>query len=654
MNIFCPMELNPQQQNAVEHMGNHVLVLAGAGTGKTRTIIARAAFLIKSGVEPGRILLLTFTRRAAAEMVHRLNTEVGPDASRILGGTFHHFCLYTMRRMSKLFSIEEAIIIDRDDQLQLMRLARAGFRKKGEIFPQARELVDRLSYSRNTNQSLKDYLEKYTEYDEETIEKFQLCARDYYSRKKRSSYMDYDDILFHFARKLHEIPGIREKLRSFYDHILVDEMQDTNPLQWLILEGLRDPAVLFCVGDDAQSIYGFRGADFRNVHSFTDRVPGSIVLKLEKNYRSTQEILDLANWLLGNSPLNYGRQLVAHRGTGFTPLFIDTEDDFEEAGWITDDLIERHENGADWKAHMIITRTAYAARALEAKLIEKNIPYRFIGGTRLLQAAHVKDLLCMVRAAATHRDELAWIRYLTLWPGIGDVTAARCIELMKKENSPVKAIEALRNRFADRTEIIRGIDIVVEHWEKPATVFREAGLFLNDVLKNRYNNWKSRKKDFELLAKLAARYKSIISFLETYALESVSTTEVVRMDQDDEVLLITAHSAKGTEAPVCYLIKVEPGMYPHVRSIGITDEEEEERRVLYVAMTRAQNELIITRASTRFGRRVLYGGATGRHSRDGTCYFLNDIPEDLINTDITGFEPDSMSDYEVIKPWNRS
>jgi len=617
--------LNKNQRIAAEYDENHILVLAGAGTGKTLTIIARAEYLINKGVEPRRILLLTFTRRAAKEMIDRLYMSIGDAAKEVLAGTFHHFCLLTMRRMPEKFEIKEYTVIDRDDQIDLMKLARAGYIMKGDIFPKAANLVNIYSYARNTNMNVVEYLEKYSDYDRVISKKIYKVFIAYEKRKNLSRYLDYDDILYRFARKLHEDASIREKLRGLYDHILVDEMQDTNPLQWLILDGLRDPAKLFCVGDDAQSIYAFRGADFKNVHSFKKRIPGSVILKLEDNYRSTQEILDLSNWLLKQSSLNYNKNLRAQRSQEIRPLLIDFESDLDEAKWIIEDLIRRHETGSPWKDHMILTRTAWGARATEAHLVEKNIPYKFIGGISFFQTAHVKDLLCLIRAAASHHDELAWIRYLTLWPRIGDVTAMRLISSMKTVKTIDDAIDKLMSHPKCRKEIVNGPKSVLKYWGEPTKALRVGARFLEPILSQRYDRWNARRKDFDLLIRLSERYRSLMRFIETYTLDPITSTVASRSDDTDVVTLITVHSAKGTESPVCYLIRVEPGMYPHIRSLGNEDEEEEDRRVLYVAMTRAMNELILTRSAS--GSR---SGYTAFHGSPQAAYFLLTAPDRLM------------------------
>jgi len=618
------LRLNKNQQIAAKYKDQHILVLAGAGTGKTLTIIARAEYLIRKGVDPRRILLLTFTRRAAREMIDRLYLSIGDTAKEVTAGTFHHFCLLTMRRMGDKFGIQDFTVIDNDDQNSLMRLARAGYVTKGENFPRASQLVNIFSYSRNTNMSVLEYLNKYTEFDEETCNKILAVLAEYKQRKQLNLYFDFDDILYHFGKKLHEDSSIRNQLRSRYDHILVDETQDTNPLQWIILDGMKDPAKLFCVGDDAQSIYAFRGADFRNVHSFKKRIPDSVVLKLEDNYRSTQEILDISNWLLKESPLKYNKKLKAQRGTGIKPVLVDFDSDLYEAKWIAEDLIERHETGSSWSDHMILTRTAWGSRSVEAMLIEKNIPYIFIGGISFLQAAHVKDLLCLIRAAASYYDEIAWMRYLTLWPRIGDVTSSRLISAMKEMGTMKEALNQLSNKLKkDQQRIVSGPKTILKYWNEPTKALRVGGEFLKPILSQKYDKWDLRKKDFDLLVRLAERYRSLMRFIETYTLDPITSTVASRLDNQDVVTLITVHSAKGTEAPVCYVIRVEPGMYPHIRSLGVEDDEEEERRILYVAMTRAKNELILTRSGGPSGYSYSYGDAA-------EAYFLSDVPDELV------------------------
>ncbi len=627
------MNLNDRQRAAAEHDGRHILVYAGAGTGKTRTIIARVAHLIKTGVPPGRILLLTFTRRAAREMMDRLEDLVGRECNRILAGTFHYFCLYTMKRMPAWFGVDRSVVIDRDDQLQLMSAIRKEVREdKSEKPPRASELVNLYSYARNTVRPFGEYLDRYTDFRDADADKIKKIFDEYEKRKASNDYLDFDDILFRFVEELHARPEARDRIRGFYDHILVDEMQDTNPLQWRILEGMRDPARLFCVGDDAQSIYAFRGADFRNVRAFTERTPDAVALQLDENYRSAQGVLDLSNWLLRQSPLGYNKNLTAHRRAESIPKIVDFSGDIEEGAWVAEDMMNRRKKGEKWKDFMIISRTAYAARTVESFLVEGGVPYRFIGGLGLMQSAHVKDIFSLVRASLNHRDEIAWTRFLMLWPRIGAATAAKYCRILKQEEAMEKALAALDAALKKRRDILDGVRRIQAYRDDPAVAVQEASSLLLPFLSNRYEDWRKRQRDVELIARLAARFASLSEFLTAYTLDPVSATDARQMDLDDIVTITTAHSAKGTEARVCYLIRVDPHMYPHRKSVesGNAEDIEEERRILYVAMTRAMDELIITRITQR-GQSFGYGRhAGGFYGFQEVPYFLDCLDQDLV------------------------
>ncbi len=622
------MDFNREQLTAITSDARNLLVLAGAGTGKTRTIIGRARWLVEQGVEPERIAIVTFTRRAASEIRTRLRQVSGPAATKTLMGTFHHLCLRVMSSRRKWFGFDDLTVMDRDDQTQLMRLVRGELVGKNAIVPQAAQLLSYYSYARNTNQPTADYLAKFTELDEATRQVVLKVFDAYRQRKKARAYMDYDDILHRFAKVLHDDAKVRKRVCSRYDHVLVDEMQDTNPLQWLILESFAEYCHLFCVGDDAQSIYAFRGADFRNVHSFDDRLENSRTLKLEQNYRSTQPILDVANWLLAQSPLSYDKSLQAVRGDGDKPQLMDFNSDLDEAEWIVDKIKQRHLEGSSWSENMILCRTAYSARPVEAELIQEKVPYRFVGGMSLLQMAHVRDLLAVLRTQVNFRDELAWIRYLTLWPKIGEVTAARIVEKVAAQSDDESASQALAMALSKRPEVfelplrLRGL---LEQPTKAIEVTRE---LLEPLLQPRYNNWDQRKRDLVLLERLAENHRTLSGFLETYTLDPISASEVTPEEQTDDglVTLITVHSAKGTECEVCFVPAAQPGNYPHSRSLEDADAIEEERRVLYVALTRAKDELHISRHLSRGYGRTSWNAAAGAH------YFLANLPSGLVSS----------------------
>ena len=501
-----------------------------------------------------------------------------------------------IRRMPKLFGCVGHTVIDRDDQLQIFKRLRGS--GKANVLPPAATLCDIYSFARNTRSSLTKTLE--THFDAHLPAKEQVAniIRAYEAKKKERRYLDYDDILDVVATVIKRDPAVRDFICQQYDHLLVDEMQDTNPLQWDLLEPLCAKVKLFCVGDDAQSIYGFRGADFRNVHSFSQRVKDSVVLRLEQNYRSTQEILDLSNWLLKESPVQYNKHLVAVRGQGIIPKIIDFTSEWDEARYVVDDISKRRGEGADWAEHMILTRSAFAARTIETTLLSQNIPYVFIGGTKLLEAAHIRDVLSLLRIAANPLDELAWMRYLTLWPKIGDVTANNLMDQFPVTSDHEGFINALNSNEKVCSECKQAFSKVVAQANTPAKAYAIAREFLLPILQDSYEkDWDKRKGDFALIEKLIKLHTSILSFIEEYLLDPVSMADAKRLGDTDVVCVITIHSAKGTERKTCYVINVTPGSFPSVRSIGDDDKVEEERRVLYVALTRAQDELILTRRS---------------------------------------------------------
>ena len=328
-------ELNPQQKQAATTESQHSLVLAGAGCGKTKTIVARAAYLIDQGVPASQIQILTFTRRAASEIVARVELALGAQAKGLRASTFHTFCMYLLRRIPNAFGLEQFSIIDRDDQMMLFRLIRGKDDKKNpNQLPKPKELCDLYSFARNTRQKLSLALEKQLPEFLDMKDEIAEIMKEYENRKRARSFLDYDDILAVVASALAQSEGLADYVASICRHMLVDEMQDTNPLQWALLEPLADRVNLFCVGDDAQSIYGFRGADFENIHHFKERVPDAQIFKLEKNYRSTQEILDLSNWLLEQSPIKYDKQLQAYRGAGAKPKMHIFPNEFDEAKWL--------------------------------------------------------------------------------------------------------------------------------------------------------------------------------------------------------------------------------------------------------------------------------------------------------------------------------
>lgn len=623
-------ELNPQQKQAATTTAQNCLVLAGAGCGKTKTIVARAAYLIDQGLPAQQIQILTFTRRSASEIVTRVEKHMGAQAKGLRASTFHTFCMYLLRRNPRAFGLTQFSIIDRDDQLLMFRLLRG--KDKGNVLPKAAELCDLYSYARNTKTKLSDALVEQLPQALEYKAQIAELMKAYEQRKQERNFLDYDDILAIVAVHLQNSPELVNWVTSFCHALLVDEMQDTNPLQWALLQPLVGKVKLFCVGDDAQSIYGFRGADFENIHHFKERVPDAEVLTLEMNYRSTQGILDLSNWLLEQSQIEYDKHLQAYRGKGLKPQLHILSNEFEEANWIIQDLNQRYTQGAAWAEHMVLLRSGFSGRYLEGALIAANIPYRFIGGVKLLESAHVKDVLSLLRVSVNPQDDLAWMRFLTLWDGVGDVGASK----LAQELIQLPDIEARCQRLERHGKvpqqailILMQLDVLQQHVEACIGLALDA---LNERLENNYKtkDWSRRVKDFDLVKQLARKHSALGEFLEEYVLDPISVSEIDKTPDQDLVTLITIHSAKGAEQKVCYVPHVSPNQYPHARAQGDFDDVEEERRVLYVALTRAEDELILTKQNLNLWSQDQYDEL----GRKIESYFLNDLPQHLVDIQI--------------------
>jgi len=631
-------DLNAQQRIAVTCDDRHTMVLAGAGCGKTKTLVARAVHLVQAGVPPADIQILTFTRRAARELLER----VGGGGVGLQSGTFHTWCMSLIRRAPSLFGIEQCTVIDADDQEQLLKLMRAKYSDDKLKIPRASALQAFYSFTRNTcrkySESVVEYFELGSESDE-LIRAIRDILMEYEQRKRKNNYLDYDDIIQVVAAHLRQSEQVLNWVGSNCRFILVDEMQDTNPLQWQLLEPLSKIATLYCVGDARQSIYKFRGADFGNVSLFNQRLERSQIFHLVENYRSTQEILDLSNWLLNRSDFDYGPALCAYRGPGKKPKLMNFASEIDEAAWVADDLLSRHADGTSFLDCMVLIRSGYAGRAVEASLISRGIPYRFVGGHKIMESAHVRDVLSLVRLMGNFRDELAWMRFLTLHYGVGEKKAlsvinklagatsfAECVGLVKAEKGmPSTVIHALHG-FCDLEN------------PSPKFVFDTSVEALNSILERKYEdqNWAARKRDLHLVSLLAEKHGTILGFLEEYVLNPVSNTEIGDGGAVELVTLTTIHSAKGTEAKVCYVVNVSANAFPMAMACTSPEDVEEERRVLYVALTRAEDELIITRQGYNTRSTQKNFSASEDFIDPIAEYFLNGLPEDLVEEAVSG------------------
>jgi DNA helicase-2/ATP-dependent DNA helicase PcrA len=617
-------QLNQSQQFAVTYPLEHILVLAGAGCGKTKTIISRAAWLVSQNIAPERIQILTFTKKAASEIVERVNNCLEQSLYGLNASTFHRWCVDILKSAPEIFGYKNFSIIDRDEQLQLFKRIRTEMKISKEIqFPKNAKILDAYSYARNTRKSLSQVMQIQLSDFLSSQDRIALIMKHYETEKRNRNYLDYDDILDIVSTAINQNEEVCKWLGSKYDCILVDEMQDTNPLQWELLEPLSKYAKLFCVGDDAQSIYGFRGADFENIHSFQNRIPDSVIIKLEDNYRSTQEILDVSNWLLKSSPIKYNKELKAVKGKGIKPELHSFVNIFDEASWIVKDLLTRYKKDSLWTNKLVLVRSAYSGRNIEIECLKESIPYIFIGGQKLMESAHIKDLLSLLRIVANYKDDLAWFRFLNLFPGIGEVTANKIINQISSCDKQSEVLDLLNNKIQESfglKEIYKNLT-EIESLEDSIDMALD---FLDEILMFKYgkNEWLARKNDFTFLKQLSPQFKSINELIEEFLLNPIFSSQ--NNEKKDTLVISTIHSAKGTESDIVYVSDVSIGKYPSIRDSSI-DEREEERRVLYVALTRAKKELIITRnnfESDFIDEDALY------YLR--TQYFLNVLPEGLL------------------------
>jgi DNA helicase-2/ATP-dependent DNA helicase PcrA len=600
-------ELNAEQGAAALHGEGPLLIIAGAGTGKTRTLVYRVAHLIDRGVPPERILLLTFTRRAAHEMLSRAERLVGSASARVQGGTFHA----TGHRLLRHFGPEAGLprdfsIMDQGDAEDLIQLARGslGFGRKEKRFPKKETLHYIYSRHLNTEHSVEEILEQeYPQFVEFTREILRIFA-EYTSRKSERNLVDYDDLLLFWALMLEQAPSIADRIAGLHDHILVDEYQDTNLLQARILRGAcRNHRNITVVGDDAQSVYSFRGASFRNILDFPRQFPDTKIVTLEQNYRSTQPILDVTNTLISRALERYSKNLWTQRTGSEAPWLVTARDEQQQTRFVVDRVLELHENGTPLREIAVLVRAGYMSADLEIELTNRKIPFEKWGGLKFLEAAHVKDVLAFLRVIENPRDEVSWYRILMLLPGIGDITARAMMASMAERDwepnafaqfePPPRAHDAHRDlsallrrlRNARRAEGGVGEDI------------DEIRSLYDKVLAERYDRAEPRLADLDQLRVVAAGYPNRSVFLAALALEPPSSTQDLAggSESDDDALVIsTVHSAKGKEWDAVFVIWAVDGWFPSSRSVEDEEQLEEERRLMYVALTRARNHLAVT------------------------------------------------------------
>ncbi len=600
--------LNEQQLRAVMHTDGPALVLAGAGTGKTRTLTYRVARLVEDGLDPASILLLTFTRKSAAEMLRRASGLLDGRCERIAGGTFHAFAYGCLRRFGLTTGTGVAHdattrpvrVLDQSDAQDVMNLVRGRFDVAAlkKRFPQKGTLHDMYSTAVNTSRPLVDVIaDDYSQFLDYT-DRIAEIIQSYNAYKHGNGLVDYDDLLL-YALSLTRHVEIGPLLRSQYAHIMVDEYQDTNALQHAIVCGLAGAQQnVMVVGDDAQSIYAFRGADIRNIHAFPTVFPQCEIIRLEQNYRSTQQILDVCNTVIRDSPHVFDKELVSEKIDGEQPMLISAVNERQQSEFVVQQLLASREDGVPLSEMAVLVRSGFLSFDLEIALGKANIPFRKVGGLRFTEAAHVKDLLAMLRLTENPRDVVSWYRLLLLLPGVGQATAQKLLDGMQGITDPLEE-PYLRGLTGKAGTSIRDLVSVLQHARTirdAASRMRALADAFRPYLEATYDDHPKRWKDIDVVVAIGSRYATTAEFLSDIALDPPNDAldDIDPDDGEDEFITIsTIHSAKGLEWHTVFMIWANDGRIPSAKSAENEASLEEERRLLYVAFTRAKQRLMI-------------------------------------------------------------
>jgi DNA helicase-2/ATP-dependent DNA helicase PcrA len=610
--------LNDEQRAVVMAGRGPLLVIAGAGSGKTRTVTYRVARLIEAGVAPARILLVTFTNRAAREMLSRVEMLVAADVRRVWGGTFHSIGNRILRRHAVSLGYENNFtIVDAEDARELLEacVEEAAIDTKARRFPKGEVLAEIYSLATNTDTPLEQLIAKQYPHFEPLTAQIIRVDRLFQERKLARNSMDYDDLLVNWKRLLMEKPEVAAVYRDQFEHILVDEYQDTNTLQADIVDLLAEKhRNLMVVGDDAQSIFGWRGANVENIFRFKERYPDAQLFKLETNYRSTPEILMLANASVANNRRQFAKHLQAvRRSRNFTPALIPARDAEQQASFVAARILELRDEGTRLEDIAVLYRSHFHALELQLELTRRGIPYEVRSGVRFFEQAHIRDVISYLRLIVNPRDEIAWKRVLKLIPKIGNATAARVWEKLAYAETPLALVktDALNDvlpkganegwrEFADLVKELTSPE-TISNPSKQIELVLERGYV--DYLRDNYENAEAREEDLRQLANFAGRFDNTDAFLSELALlnterfspPGATTGEDVVMggDEDERLTLSSVHQAKGLEWKVVFVIWVADGRFPSARSLRDAEGEEEERRLFYVSLTRARDELYV-------------------------------------------------------------
>ncbi len=684
-------DLNPAQRRAVTHEGGPLLIVAGAGTGKTKTLACRVAHLIHTGVAPDRILLLTFTRRAADEMISRAAKLVDEAASaRPWGGTFHAVSNRLLRSHGRALGLSpDFTVMDESDAADLMNLVRSelGFANKERRFPRKDTLVKIYSHTVNAQKPLSEIVQKHFPWCADDLDGMREIFETFGRRKREQSLLDYDDLLLYWSA-LCAVPGTGDRVADLFDHVLVDEYQDTNAIQAEILRGMRrGKPNITVVGDDAQSIYSFRAATIRNILDFPIQFPDTTVVALEQNYRSTQPILAASNAVMAFARERYTKELWSRRLSDQKPALVTCVDESDQTNAVCRHVLEHLERGTPLMRQAVLFRAGHHSAALEIELARRNIPFHKYGGLKFIEAAHIKDMLAILRLLQNPFDEISWFRVLLMFEGVGPKTARRVMDGLgvrrvtakhgnqEKGGVPKTPLDrffgnagetppSIRKQLADLRDVLaycHGVALTtagrpdarnrrrlprienegqsqatrstgddtmnivelsggvtndpdVARANEPALILQVERIrkFYEPLFERIYENATVRVRDLDQLAQIATRYRSRARFIADLTLDPPRATSDLAQPpflEEDYLVLSTIHSAKGCEWDAVHIIHAADGMIPSDMAVGDEAGVDEERRLFYVAMTRAKDMLYVYSPLRYYHRRFGLGDA---------------------------------------------
>jgi len=641
LKIDYEKDLNQAQYQAVTTLQGPLLVIAGAGTGKTRTLVYRVARLIETGVQPESVLLLTFTRRSAAAMLARAAALADARCQRVAGGTFHSTAYSVLRKHSDMAGVSRAFsVMDQNDTEDLIELLRRqmGFTGKDRQFPRKRTISTVFSMSVNKVIPIEEVLEReYPQYLEETPS-LQALFNKFERFKRERQLLSYDDLLVRLRDALDQNPDLCRKLADQYHYVMVDEYQDTNKLQAqiirLLASGHDNVAV---VGDEAQSIYSFRGASFRNMLEFPDLFPGAKIIKLEENFRSTQPVLDLANTLISDAKEGYSKRLFSSMETGPQPMLVTTDDEAEQSRFVAQRIEElNEEEGIPYSEIAVLFRSSNHSFDLEIELARHGIPFRKFGGMKFAESAHIKDVLSFLRVVINPSDTLSWRRTLKLLENIGDATADQIVGFLgvdktefrslREKDSLFKKLKQFPAKASYKEQLTRFAQLLstVRDTKAPGAQIGVIERFYRPILKDSYDDYPRRQRELEHLVAIAKRYKTGDEFLADVALDpqDLALADAAARGKGF-VTLSTVHSAKGLEWNSLFVIWMMDGRFPSVRASEVFEDLEEEKRLLYVAATRAKRDLYFTYPERTHE-------SYGANSFTGVSRFLQVLPPEVL------------------------